>query len=70
MDGYTDFFTIVDQNICGDVDSCKLKRFGCGSDYSLTNIQVDEKTGKIIGSLNIEAGYDDTVCLSCTHSNG
>jgi hypothetical protein len=65
--GFTDFFTNPHVTACGAVTTCSLKVAGCGGAYSTGNLEIDN-SGEITAKQNVDAGYEDTVCIEC--SNG
>jgi len=62
------FFTNSDSATCGAVASCAIKVSGCGSAYTGTNLVINASTGKLEAKQNVQAGYDDTVCISCSNT--
>jgi hypothetical protein len=63
------FFTNPHATLCGNINSCSLKEEGCGSAYSAGNLVIDATTGEVTAKNNIDAGYVDTVCVSCENSH-
>jgi hypothetical protein len=47
-----------------------LKVAGCGSSYTAGNIVIDATSGAITAKQNVDAGYVDTVCISCSNTGG
>ena len=70
QNGAKDFFYSVDETLCGYVEKCKLKAKGCFGRYNGDLLQIDEKIGQIKASLTKFAGYNETVCLSCSNLAG
>ena len=63
---YSDFFVLQDtRNECG-TPVCSLKISGCGSSYTAGNLEINSSTGQIKVKKNVDAGYEDTVCIQCT----
>jgi hypothetical protein len=63
------FFTNPHATLCGDINSCSLKEEGCGSAYSVGNLEIDAITGEVKAKKNVDAGYINTVCVSCMNSH-
>jgi hypothetical protein len=64
--GFADFFTNTHTTLCGVITACSLKTSGgCASAYdeSAGNLAIDTTTGAITGKQNVDAGYEDTVCI-------
>ena len=64
------FFTNPFEAHCGLINSCSLKLAGCSTDYTDTNLVIDATTGAITAKQNVDAGYVDTVCISCANTAG
>jgi hypothetical protein len=43
---------------------------GCESGYSDGNLVIDETSGAITAKQNVGAGYVDTICISCSNTEG
>lgn len=61
----TNFFTNADSAACGAMATCAIKVAGCASNYVGTNLEINASTGKLEAKQNVQAGYDDTVCIKC-----
>ena len=62
--GFADFFTNTHSALCGAITACSLKTpAGCAAAYATGNLAIDATTGAITGKQNIDAGYEDTVCI-------
>jgi len=46
-----------------------LKVSGCGSAYTAGNLFISA-AGAITAKQNVDAGYEDTVCISCSNAHG
>jgi len=45
---------------------CSLKASGCGSAISVTSrVSFDSSTGELKADQNVEAGYEEDVCIEC-----
>ena len=64
------FFTNPFASHCGLINSCSLKLAGCSTDYTAGNLVIDATTGEITAKQNVDAGYVDTVCISCSNTGG
>ena len=64
------FFTNPHATLCGAINSCSLKQAGCSTAYSDTNLAINAVTGEVTAKTNVDAGYADTVCVSCSNSHG
>jgi len=50
------------------VSSCKLLQKGCSGEYAGTNLKFEKVAPfDIKAKKNVEKGYDETVCISCTN---
>jgi hypothetical protein len=67
--GFADFFTPLYTATCGTITACTLKVSGCGSAYTAANLFISS-AGVITGKQNVDAGYEDTVCVSCSNAHG
>ena len=67
--GFADFFTPLYTATCGTITACTLKVSGCGSAYSTGNLAISS-VGVVTAKQNVDAGYEDTVCISCSNSHG
>jgi len=63
------FFMNPHATLCGAITACSLKVAGCGSNYVGTNLVIDATTGEVTAKKNVDAGYDDTVCVSCLNAH-
>lgn len=62
--GFADFFTNTHTTLCGAITACSLKTSGgCANPYTDANLVIDTTTGAITGKQNVDAGYEDTVCI-------
>jgi hypothetical protein len=62
--GFADFFTNTHTTLCGVITACSLKTpSGCAGPYVGTNLAITSATGAITGKQNVDAGYEDTVCI-------
>jgi hypothetical protein len=59
------FFTNYHSYLCGAINSCTLKNVGCGTAYTAGNLVIDATSGEITTKQNVDAGYEDIVCVSC-----
>ena len=66
--GFADFFTPLYTATCGTITACTLKVAGCGGAYSTGNIVISS-VGVVTAKQNVEDGYADTVCISCSNSH-
>jgi hypothetical protein len=62
------FFTNPHVTLCGAINSCSLKLAGCSGDYTNANLAINAVSGEITAKKNVDAGYDDTVCISCSNT--
>jgi len=67
--GSAAFFTNTHSVLCGAITTCSLKVEGCGSAYSAGNLVIDASTGAVTAKQNIDAGYEDIVCISCSNAH-
>jgi hypothetical protein len=67
--GFADFFTPLYTATCGTITACTLKVSGCGSAYSTGNLAISS-VGVVTAKQNVEDGYEDTVCISCSNAHG
>jgi hypothetical protein len=76
--GFADFFTNTHKfktdgttTLCGAITACSLKTpSGCAGSYVGTNLAITSATGAITGKQNVDAGYVESVCISCENSVG
>jgi hypothetical protein len=64
----SNFFTNADSATCGALASCEIKASGCTNAYSAGNLVINASTGKLEAKQNVDAGYDDTVCIKCSNT--
>ena len=62
------FFTNADSATCGSLSTCVIKASGCSGTYSAGNLVINASTGKLEAKQNVDAGYDDTVCIKCSNT--
>jgi len=67
--GFADFFTPLYTATCQTITACTLKVSGCGSAYTTGNLIISS-AGVITAKQNVDAGYADTVCVSCSNGHG
>ena len=67
--GFADFFTPLYTATCGTITACEIKASGCSGSYSAGNLAIDS-AGVVTAKQNIDAGYEDTVCISCSNAHG
>jgi len=67
--GFSDWFTNTHSTLCGAITSCEIKATGCSNSYDLGNLAITANTGAITAKQNVEAGYEDTVCIKCTNGH-
>jgi len=65
--GFANWFTNTHVTLCGAITSCEIKAAGCSASYTAANLVIDN-AGAVTAKQNVDAGYEDTVCISC--SNG
>jgi hypothetical protein len=71
--GSAAFFTNPFEASCLAINVCILKVSpGCGSNYdmSTSNLAITTSTGAITAAQNIDAGYEETVCIECSNPGG
>jgi len=67
LGGWTIFVANADTTNCA-ITSCVLKASGCGSAYSAGELTIGGLTPwTVTANQNVQAGYDETVCVSCTN---
>jgi hypothetical protein len=68
--GFADFFTNPFIATCNAISACSLKASGCSGSYDDGNLVITSSTGEITAAQNIDAGYEDTVCIECQNEAG
>jgi len=65
--GWAAWFDNTHTAVCGDIVSCELKTADCSASYTTGNLVIAD-TGEVTVKQNIDAGYEDIVCISCKNS--
>jgi len=67
--GFANWFTNTHVTLCGAITSCEIKASGCSSAYTAGNLAITANTGAVTAKQNVDAGYEDTVCIRCTNGH-
>jgi hypothetical protein len=54
--------------LCGLINNCVLKQAGCVNAYTLGNAVIDATTGEVKLKKNVDAGYEDILCVECKNT--
>jgi hypothetical protein len=54
--------------LCGLINNCVLKQAGCVNAYTIGNAVINQVTGEVTMKKNVDAGYEDILCVECKNT--
>jgi hypothetical protein len=64
------YFRNDHSSTCGAITSCEIKASGCSGAYGAGNLAITANTGVVTAKQNVDAGFEDIVCIKCSNAAG